>query len=40
MTEDARNLDWLVSVDDHLYEPPNLWQDRLPSSTGRSRRGS
>ena len=28
---DALNLDWLVSVDDHLYEPPNLWQDRVPS---------
>jgi predicted TIM-barrel fold metal-dependent hydrolase len=27
----AVNLDWLVSVDDHLYEPPNLWQDRVPS---------
>ena len=20
-----------VSVDDHLYEPPNLWQDRVPT---------
>lgn len=19
------NLDWLVSVDDHILEPPNLW---------------
>ena len=24
------NLDWLVSVDDHLIEPPNVWLDRLP----------
>src|SRR5215204_903174 len=25
------DLDWLVSVDDHLYEPPDLWQDRVPA---------
>ena len=25
------NLDWLVSVDDHLIEPPHTWIDRLPS---------
>jgi len=30
-SDDGLNLDWLVSVDDHLYEPPNLWQDRLPA---------
>jgi predicted TIM-barrel fold metal-dependent hydrolase len=30
-SENEENLDWLVSVDDHVYEPPNLWQDRLPS---------
>ncbi|WP_029430143.1 amidohydrolase family protein [Blastococcus sp. URHD0036] len=30
MTQD-RNLDWLISVDDHILEPPNLWLDRLPS---------
>jgi predicted TIM-barrel fold metal-dependent hydrolase len=23
--------DWLVSVDDHVIEPPNVWLDRLPS---------
>lgn len=23
--------DWLISVDDHLVEPPNVWTDRLPS---------
>ncbi|TCN54180.1 putative TIM-barrel fold metal-dependent hydrolase [Rhodococcus sp. SMB37] len=23
------NLDWLVSVDDHILEPPNLWVDRV-----------
>src|SRR5947209_7972531 len=22
--------DWLISVDDHLFEPPTLWTDRLP----------
>ncbi len=25
------NLDWLISVDDHILEPPNLWVDRVPS---------
>lgn len=24
------NLDWLVSVDDHILEPANLWIDRVP----------
>ncbi|CUU59275.1 Predicted metal-dependent hydrolase, TIM-barrel fold [Parafrankia irregularis] len=24
-----RNLDWLISVDDHVLEPPNLWLDRI-----------
>ena len=24
------NLDWLISVDDHILEPPRLWVDRLP----------
>jgi predicted TIM-barrel fold metal-dependent hydrolase len=23
------NLDWLISVDDHILEPPNLWIDRV-----------
>jgi predicted TIM-barrel fold metal-dependent hydrolase len=23
------NLDWLISVDDHVLEPPNLWLDRI-----------
>ncbi len=23
------NLDWLISVDDHILEPPNLWLDRV-----------
>jgi predicted TIM-barrel fold metal-dependent hydrolase len=23
-------FDWLISVDDHLVEPPNLWTSRLP----------
>ena len=23
-------LDWLISVDDHVLEPPDLWQKRLP----------
>lgn len=25
------NLDWLISVDDHVLEPPELWQNRVPS---------
>ena len=24
------NLDWLISVDDHVLEPPHVWQTRLP----------
>lgn len=24
------NLDWLISVDDHILEPHNLWLDRVP----------
>jgi predicted TIM-barrel fold metal-dependent hydrolase len=28
MTADL-NLDWLISVDDHILEPPNLWLDRV-----------
>jgi predicted TIM-barrel fold metal-dependent hydrolase len=23
------NLDWLISVDDHVLEPSNVWQDRI-----------
>jgi predicted TIM-barrel fold metal-dependent hydrolase len=30
-TEGAINLDWLISVDDHILEPPNLWVDRVAS---------
>jgi len=26
---DALNLDWLISVDDHILEPPHLWVDRV-----------
>jgi predicted TIM-barrel fold metal-dependent hydrolase len=25
------DLDWLISVDDHILEPPNLWVDRVAS---------
>lgn len=28
MTHDTN---WLISVDDHVIEPPNVWQDRVPS---------
>ena len=25
-------LDWLISVDDHILEPPDLWTSRLPAA--------
>jgi predicted TIM-barrel fold metal-dependent hydrolase len=28
---DQLNLDWLISVDDHILEPPTLWVDRVAS---------
>ena len=27
----ALDFNWLISADDHVCEPPDLWQDRLPS---------
>ncbi|WP_436791490.1 amidohydrolase family protein [Yinghuangia sp. YIM S10712] len=30
MTSDL-SLDWLISVDDHVLEPPNVWVDRVPA---------
>jgi len=30
--DDPPNLDWLVSVDDHVLEPPHLWQERVPAA--------
>jgi predicted TIM-barrel fold metal-dependent hydrolase len=27
----AELFDWLISVDDHVVEPPHIWQDRLPA---------
>ena len=29
--EPDRSLDWLISVDDHVLEPPHLWVDRMPA---------
>jgi predicted TIM-barrel fold metal-dependent hydrolase len=26
------NLNWLISVDDHVLEPPDLWQKRVPKA--------
>ena len=26
---DSPSLDWLISVDDHILEPPHLWVDRV-----------
>jgi predicted TIM-barrel fold metal-dependent hydrolase len=31
MDAHAPELDWLVSVDDHVIEPPDVWVDRLPA---------
>jgi hypothetical protein len=28
-TSSELNLDWLISVDDHILEPPDLWVDRV-----------
>ncbi len=25
------DLNWITSVDDHIVEPPNVWQDRVPA---------
>ncbi len=25
------DLNWITSVDDHIIEPPNVWQDRVPA---------
>ena len=25
------DLNWMISVDDHVIEPPNVWQDRVPA---------
>ena len=29
MTANDLNLDWLISVDDHILEPSHLWVDRV-----------
>jgi hypothetical protein len=26
-----KSLDWLISVDDHVLEPPHVWVDRVPA---------
>ncbi len=31
MTAPQVNLDWLISVDDHVLEPPHLWIERVPA---------
>jgi predicted TIM-barrel fold metal-dependent hydrolase len=31
VTDMSPNLDWLISVDDHILEPPNVWVDRVPA---------
>ena len=28
---DPLSLDWMISVDDHVIEPPSVWVDRLPA---------
>ncbi|WP_216915839.1 amidohydrolase family protein [Nocardia noduli] len=32
MTSTEYDLDWLISVDDHVLEPPNVWQDRIAAN--------
>jgi predicted TIM-barrel fold metal-dependent hydrolase len=27
-----KELPWIISVDDHVVEPPNVWTDRLPAA--------
>ena len=27
----SESLEWMVSVDDHVLEPPGVWQDRVPA---------
>ncbi len=31
MTTTDTSLDWMISVDDHVIEPPGVWQDRVPA---------
>lgn len=31
MADTNYRLDWMISVDDHVLEPPNVWQDRVPA---------
>jgi predicted TIM-barrel fold metal-dependent hydrolase len=31
MANEPYDLEWMVSVDDHVLEPPNVWQDRIPA---------
>jgi predicted TIM-barrel fold metal-dependent hydrolase len=31
-TDKNSRLDWLVSCDDHIMEPPHLWQARMPAA--------
>ena len=33
----AEPLPLIISVDDHVVEPPNVWQDRLPAKYARRR---
>ncbi|HLT15083.1 MAG TPA: hypothetical protein VK007_00155, partial [Acidimicrobiales bacterium] len=30
-TEATDDLPWIISVDDHVVEPPDLWTSRLPA---------
>jgi predicted TIM-barrel fold metal-dependent hydrolase len=32
MAIDNSDLPWVISVDDHVVEPPTVWTDRLPAS--------
>ena len=32
MSSQAPDLNWMISVDDHVLEPPTVWQDRVPAA--------
>ena len=31
MMEMEMDLEWMISVDDHVLEPPHVWQERVPA---------
>jgi predicted TIM-barrel fold metal-dependent hydrolase len=31
VTTVEESLDWMISVDDHVIEPPGVWKERVPA---------